>query len=49
MEATWRLEGVMTCAAIDTVTYHSSGGDATLLTWSCAGDEVPFIEIKLLD
>jgi hypothetical protein len=46
-EYVWRLAGVMTCTVIDTATYNNSSGNVTLLTWSCAGDEEPFIEIRL--
>ena len=47
IESTWRIEGVMTCAAIDTVVYWYRPGGVTLTTWSCAGDEEPYLELTV--
>ncbi len=47
LQAVWRLEGVMTCACIDTLVDLSLYHPYELVTWSCAGDEEPYLEVRL--
>ena len=47
LEMVWRLDGVMVCAAIDSLNYRGSRSMGELVTWSCAGEEEAYIEVRV--